>query len=267
MSALQRWDGFLAQIEGRHRQVIADGEASIRQQIASIAGGGDVLPISHQLMAVKSRLQQLQTMIPETWHAKVEDAIFADGHGVPERDAAWAKGEVLRHRMDDETEELEPRLLSELARQRFQHAQAQHRPARCAHCGAELAVGPAFRIVEVACPCGARTAVEPSELMRSVAAVGTHALAQEQATQEWRAMRVAERRLHAIRPPRPLDVVVEYERAQIAYWRRYLGARSQMEPELARDPALEIRSRMEQWYTSGAEAEESWVRAGRPRQI
>jgi hypothetical protein len=224
MSALARWDAFLAQIEGRARQVRDEAEASARTFIASVAGGGDFQPLSHQLMAVRSRLQELESMIADTWHAKVDDAISAEGHGSHVRDAAFAKGEALRHALDDAREELEPRIFAELVRQRYARG-----------------------------------------LGESVVATAGHAVAQEQAVGEWRAMRVAERALHAMRPPRTLAIVQAYEAAQIAYWRKYLAVRAQFEPILARDPSLEIRSRMDPWYRSSAEYEEAWVAAGRPR--
>lgn len=267
MSALARWDAFLAQIEQRHREVRAEAEASARAAIAQVAAGGDYLPLSHQLMAVNSRLQELETKIIDTWHEKVEDAIFAEGHGVPERDRQYAKGAALKDTLDDAREELEPRILAELARQRWTHAQAQHRGAACGHCGAHVPAPLAFRAFEMPCPaCGQRVLVEPSELLRSVAAVGTHAVAQEATTAEWRAMRTAERTMRASRPPYPIEAIKAYERAQISYWFKYLSVRAQFEPELARDPAMEVRSRMEQWYTMFAEHEASWVAAGRPRE-
>jgi hypothetical protein len=219
MSALARWEGFLAQIAARHGQVLAEAEAAARDFIASVAAGGDYLPLSHRLQAVRHRLQELETSITDTWHAKVEDAIFADGLGVAERDREYARGQALRHALDDHREELEPRVFAELARRRVD----------------------------------------------SIAAIGAHAIAQEAAVVPWRAMRAAERRLHAIRPPCPLEIVVAYERSQIAYWRAYLAVRATFEPVLARDPVLEIRSRMEQWYVMTAEYEPAWVAAGRPR--
>jgi hypothetical protein len=222
-TAVERWDAFLAQIEGRARSVRTEAEGSARAFIAQVAGGGDYQPLSHQLMAVRSRLQELETMITDTWHAKVDDAIVAEG---ADRDAARAKGDALRYKLDDEREELEPRIFAELARQRHAHGQTE-----------------------------------------SVAAIAAHAVAQEAAVHEWRAMRAVERALHAIRPPVPLEPIKAYERAQITYWRAYLRVRSQFEPILARDPALEIRSRMEQWYVYTAEHEPAWVAAGRPREV
>ena len=63
-----------------------------------------------------------------------------------------------------------------------------------------------------------------------------------------------------------IESIKNFERAQIMYWFKYLGVRSQFEPILARDPAMEVRSRMEQWYTLFADHEQSWVAAGRPRE-
>src|SRR5207249_4628347 len=94
MSALARWDAFLAQIEARHAEVRGEAEAAARAFIATAAG--DSGPLSDQLMAVRSRLQELETRIADTWHAKVDAAIGDEGHGIAARDAAFAKGEVVR---------------------------------------------------------------------------------------------------------------------------------------------------------------------------
>ncbi len=263
MSALARWDAFLAQIEARAASVRAEAATAARQFIASVAGGGDYQPLSHQLSAVTSRLQELEKMIMETWHAKVDDAICAEDRG--QRDRARDKGQALAHALDDAREELVISLFAELSRQRYAHALAANRAVACARCGTATAAPISFRAIELVCACGARTPFEPGELMRSVAAIGAHAIAQEAAVVPWREMRASERRLHAIRPPRELAVIKDLERRQIAYWRAYLAVRAQLEPELGRDPALEIRSRMELWYTTAAEHEEAWVRAGRPR--
>ena len=265
MSALQRWDSFLDQIETRHAQVRKEAEAAGLQFIASVARGGDYQALSHQLGAVKSRLQDLETNITDTWHAKVDPAFADEGADGATRARAFGQGQALRHRLDDAREELEIGLLAELARQRYAAALATARAVACTRCGAARPAPMAFRAIELACACGAQIGYEPGELLRSVAAIGAHAIAQEAATAPWRAMRAAERALHAIRPPHPLDAIKAYERAQIAYWRHYLAVRAQLEPELARDPALEIRSRMEHWYTWTAEHEPAWQQAGWPR--
>jgi hypothetical protein len=266
MSALARWDGFLAQIEGRHREVLAEGEAAARTAVAALAAGGDDTTLSHQLSAVESRLQDLETKIIDTWHAKVSDTISEEGHADAVRDACYAKGEALKHHLDDAREELRVRVLSELARQRRAHALAQHGPVPCDACRATINAPESFRALELRCSaCGTITVWQPPPLMVSVAAIGTHPMAQEGALVEWRAMRAAERALHAVRPPRTLALIQTVEATQIAYWRTYLAIRAWFEPELARDPAMEIRKRMQQWYDAFASQEEAWVRAGSPR--
>jgi hypothetical protein len=103
--------------------------------------------------------------------------------------------------------------------------------------------------------------------MRSAGAIGTHPISQEAAVVEWRAMVAADRRAKAARSPCPLPLLKAYEAAQLAYWRRYLATRAWFEPELGRDPEMEVRKRMEQWYVYSAEQEQAWVAAGRPRAI
>jgi len=268
MSALARWDAFLAQIEGRHRAVRDEAQASGRTFIASVAGGGDYLPLSHQLGAIKHRLQELESKIIDTWHAKVDDTITGEGHSQEVRMAALAKGEDLKYALDDAREELEISLMADLARARFAAATAALQPVGCGKCGASYAAPQSFRLVELPCGgCGAPLSYDPDELMRSAGAIGTHAIAQESATAEWRAMRAAEHALHRVRPPRYLAIVQAYEAAQIAYWRKYIVARAYFEPELGRDPAMEVKKRMEQWYLYSADHEESWVAAGRPRAV
>ncbi|MBL8624265.1 MAG: hypothetical protein JNK64_23365 [Myxococcales bacterium] len=267
MSALARWDAFLAQIQGRHAQVRADAEAEGRAFIATVAGGGDYLPLSHQLGAVKHRLQDLERKIMDTWHAQVDDAILAEGNPVAVRDAACAKGIAIGHALEDARDEFEIGLMAELARARYAAAQAALRPIVCAGCGATYQPPHAFRLIEMACACGATVRYDPDELMRSAGAIGTHPIAQQAAVAEWRAMVAADRARRAARSPAPLHLIQADEAAQIAYWYRYLAARAWFEPELGRDPAMEVQKRMEQWYQYTADHEPAWVEAGRPRAV
>ena len=266
MSATERWDAFLAQIEGRHRLVREEALAAAHATIASLPGA-DVQPLTLAWGAVNSRLQELETRIIDTWHEKVEAAFEAEGiDGV--RTGAYDKGDSLRFALENEREALQQRILADAARQIFARALAGRRDCFCTACGAQLDVPLVFRAVSLQCGrCGAVGVFEPGELLRGVAAVGAHALAQEAAWGPWLAMREAERRWRQARSPCPLPLLKAHERAQIAYWRAYVAARAQLEPELGRDPVLEVRSRMEGWYQYNAEHEQEWVRAGRPREL
>ena len=267
MPALDRWDAFLAQIKSRHEQVRAEAQAEGRQFIAGVAGGGDYLPLSYQLSAVKNRLLDLEQKVMETWHAQVDDAILNEGNPVPVRDAACQKGIDLQHALEDARDEAEIGLMAELARARYQAAMATLQPVQCPRCLMTFQPPHSFRLIEWACQCGGVLRYDPSELMRSAGTIGTHPISQEAAVNEWRAMVAADRRAKDARSPCPLSLLQAYEAAQIAYWRRYLATRAWFEPELGRDPDMEVRKRMEQWYVYSAEHEEAWRAAGRPRAI
>jgi hypothetical protein len=214
MSAAARWDAFLAQLEQRAASVRAEAEAVGRAWTAP-----DTAPLSHQLMGVRSRLQDLETSIEATWHAKVDDVFAAEGASSEVRAQAFTKGRALGRALDNLREEMEIRIFAELARR------------------------------------------------QAVPALGAHALAQEAATAEWRAMRAAQHAVHDQRPPVAFALIKAWERAQIAYWRAYLPVRARYEPAIqAHNMPLEIGSRMEQWYVSTAEFEPAWVQAGRPRE-
>ena len=266
MSAVERWDSFLAQIEGRHRAVREEAAKQARAAVATLASP-DTSFISHGWAAIESRLQELEKRIADTWSEKVDDTFAAEGIVKETRMAALEKGDALRFTLENAREELQQHIFADAARELFARAMANRRDRYCSECGAQFELPMCFRAIDLTCPrCGTRTQFEPGELMRGAAAVGVHALSQEAALAEWLAMRKAERRAKAVRPPCPLALLKEYERAQIAYWRVYVAARARLEPELGRDPALEVRSRMEFWYTYSAEHEPEWVRGGRPRE-
>ena len=266
MSAVDRWDAFLAQIEGRHRAVREEAVQQARAAVATLSSI-DTAPFSRGWSAVESRLQELERRIVDTWHEKVDDTFGAEGIDQTTRMAAFEKGDSLRFALENTREELQHHIFADVARELFTRAMANRKDRFCSECGAQFELPICFRATDLACArCRTVTMFEPGELLRGVAAVGVHALSQEAALTEWQNMRQAERRAKAVRPPCPLGLLKDYERAQIAYWRKYIAARARLEPELGKDPALEVRSRMEIWYTSSAEYEQEWVRGGRPRE-
>jgi hypothetical protein len=264
MSALARWDAFLAQIQGRHAQVRAEAEAEGRAFIATVAGGGDYLPLSHRLGAVKHRLQDLERKIMDTWHAQVDDAILGEGHPVAVRDAACAKGIASATRSRTPATSCEVGLMAELARP-LRRGQAALPPIVCSGCRATYQPPHSFPLIEMACAWRDGPRSRRADALGG--AIGTHPISQQAAVAEWRAMVAADRARRAARSPAPLHLIQADEAAQIAYWYRYLAARAWFEPELGRDPAMEVQKRMEQWYQYTADHEAAWVEAGRPRAV
>jgi hypothetical protein len=265
MAANERWTSFLRQIAQRHEEVSRDAGECATAALAQAAF--DPTPIGTAWGAIDMRLKDLERKIDDTWSAQVERTFEADGHDRGVIHAAREEGLRLRHELEDRRESLHHRIFADIARRLYARAVAERTDRGCPKCGAPLDVPITYRALQVRCAhCGALGTFEPGTLMRSVVAWGAHALSSEAAHGEWLAMLAAERAIRAVRPPCSLALLKAYERAQIAYWKAYVSARSQLEPEM-RDVGLEVRSRMDAWYRYNAEHEPEWVRAGRPREL
>lgn len=261
--AAQRWAAFLKQIEDRHAAVCAEAVEGSKAAVAVL--GADVTPIAHAWMAVTDRLHELERRILDTWDEKVCDVFEAEGAPPDVQARERRKGEDLAFELENRRDRAEMLASAEGARELHRRALAAEPARACVRCGAPLDVPPTYRAVNLTCPhCHSLVTFEPGTLARAALASGSHALAREAAHPEWLAMRHAERAIRDVRSPTPLGLLKAYERAQIAYWFKYVGARAHLEPEL-RDLPLEVRSRMHHWWTS-AESEEEWRRAGSPRE-
>ena len=186
----------------------------------------DPQPLATAWGAEESRLKDLETKILDTWNEKVDATFEAEGHGPEMRAAARRKGEDLKFGLENAREDTQHAIWADAA----QRMQSNNIP------------------------------------MANVLAFGSHAFGWQRAKNEWLAMRNAERAIRDVRSPTPLSLLKNYERAQIAWWRAYVTARAQLQPEMS-NIAHEVRSRMEQWYMYSAEGEVEWRNAGRPREV
>jgi len=263
-AAAQRWDAFLKQIGERHAAICQE---AVDGSLAALAEcGHDFIPISHAWMAVTDRLKELERRIIDTWNEKVEDVFEAEGVDRATQMRERRKGEDLAFELENKREEAELRTFAAGARELHQRALTTQPERNCVHCGAPLAVPVTYRAVNINCShCRSVCTFEPGTLARTAIASGSHAMAWEAAHPEWLAMRNAERAIRDVRSPTPIGHLKAYERAQIAYWFKYIGTRAHFEPEL-HDVAHEVRSRMQFWWTS-MESEEEWRKAGRPREV
>lgn len=261
--ASERWAAFLRQIEERHRAISEEAASAAREALPACQF--DPVPIATAWAAVTQRLRELEQRISETWDERVEPALEAEGHGPAFVDQERAKGEDLTFLLENRRELGEAQVFANAARELYAVCVATQKERTCPNCGAAFAPRLAYRAQNLRCAhCGGVSTFEPGTLARNVVAFGAHPLATEAAAHEWLRMREAERNLHAARSPTPLALLKAYERAQIAYWTKYISVKAMLVPELS-DVALEVRSRMDAWYRLSAEFEPSWVQAGRPR--
>jgi hypothetical protein len=94
-----------------------------------------------------------------------------------------------------------------------------------------------------------------------------HPLCEEAAWNEYVAMREAE---NVVRRTRSDETTIHHlknhERAQIAFWRAYLGARVRFMPDTAPAFEADLRGKMAHFYDM-MDREGPWVQAGRPRDL
>ncbi|HVH47757.1 MAG TPA: hypothetical protein VM925_35720 [Labilithrix sp.] len=263
MRAHERWAAFLEQIGDRHDQVCKDAEQGARE--ALLATDFDPTPIGIAWMAVTDRLKELERRIIDTWHEKVEATFESEGYDQATQIAERRKGEDLAFNLENAREASEMRVFASGARELHARALATQKAKNCPSCGAVLQIPITYNAINVTCAhCRSVVTFEPGTTARMAVAFGSHALAWEAAQPEWLVMRQAERAMRDARSPAPLALLKSYERAQIAYWFKYIGTRSYLEPVLG-DVTHEVRSRMEFWYRT-MDSEEEWRRAGAPRE-
>jgi hypothetical protein len=261
-AASARWGAFLQQIADRHAAICAEAEEGTRAGLA--ATEYDFTPIAHAWMAVIDRLKELERRIVDTWHEKVSAVFEQEAADASTLARELQRGQDLAFELENRRESAEQRAFAAGARELHRRAAATQTEQRCRQCGAPLSVPVSFIAVNVQCQhCQTLGTFEPGTWARSAVASGGHAMAWEAAEGEWLAMRRAERAVHATRSPTPLALLKAYETAQIAYWTRYCSAKAAYAPELRNVP-LEVRSRMQHWWTQ-MECEEEWRRAGSPR--
>jgi hypothetical protein len=262
---IARWNGFLEQINGRFQGVLQearDGCAGLLEE-----SDLDPIPMSNAWGAMERRAKDLGTKIEETWSDQVEKK-FEEVNAPPALIAAERrKGLEARRSMDIEVERTRIAIYVDAARRINERARAEMASGfKCAQCGAAVDVPITFRAVNVKCKfCSAVSTFEPGTRTRMMEASCLHPLCQERAWNEWVAMTQAEDALRDARGA-PIQLLVSYETAQLAYWRAYLTARLTWLPDQA--PAFEkdLRGRMAHWYER-MEHEKEWVAAGRPRQL
>jgi hypothetical protein len=261
--ALERWSAFLAQIEERHRALLGEAVGAAREALPMC--NYDPIPIGTAWTTVTHRLSELERRIGDTWSEKVEAAFDAEEAPVDLQMVQLQRGRDLAFELENRREFAEAELYSSLARELYEASVAQQKQRQCRQCGAPLEIPLTYRALDVRCRhCNALSLFEPGTIARNVVVFGSHALANLAAQNERLQMRNAERSMNAARSPSPLALIKAYERAQIAYWFRYIGVKVQLEPELS-DIAREVRERLEVWYLL-AESEPNWVAAGRPRE-
>lgn len=200
MSQDERWDAFLAKIQARSDELLAEAhEASIALLDQT---EDDVQALGQAWTGIRIRLIELRKMIEDTWSDKVQD-LFEDGAA---QDRAHAKGEALDARLERDYERGEVRAWAEVGRRIAKRAAAMRvTETACQHCGGKISVVAIRRTYEWTCAsCRATATFQPS-------------------TYEYQLEGAAD----YIAKERAFDLTGQ------AYWRAYLMAVAEVLPERA----------------------------------
>lgn len=257
---VDRWKGFLAKIDGRLDEIIAESQAGVDGLAAQFPD--DTTALTNAMTGLDARVRQLREKIEETWDGQVEgkfDEQDAEGFldlgldmkadaelAIEEKWALWKTRAVA-----DYHRKMEP-----LARA------AMEKPVYCSQCGAELDLPTRRKTVSHTCPhCHAVNQVIPEAVVQLYFGAGAVAVAEaEAAPRRFEIERYREEvdRWRRAREwaPETIESMEKWERMELAYWRIYAQARAAHEEGEVDEEFVE--SRMKFFRKSSLETDQRW---------
>ncbi len=227
-----RWKTFLGKVEARLGEILAEAGPGLDELNATEVL--DPVPLASALTEVKARLQALSRKVDDSWSTIDAELDQLEDAG-SRRDAMIRAGDVLRERIEAETEALELGKAADAARALYALAEAElDKPGggrKCSSCGAPLAPTAFDRPSNVPCThCKAVNTVRPGlATAMFFQGGGSHALAAEAAAEAGKALKAAEKRFQGLRHPAQEDALA-FEAATAVYWRAYCEARGARTP-------------------------------------
>ncbi len=254
---IEKWDGFLAKVNARIDEVLAEADAGIDQLMEQHAQ--DYGPMGAAFSAIQSRFHGLGTKVTDAFE-KIREEL----HEVTELDrltpeewalissAPEASSEKYRQ-MQDHIElshyTIEMQKSADWARRLRSIADEEiARGVPCSECGAKIRVETLATSTQQKCAsCGAVNEVTPGMAAASFyLGNGVHALAHEQAWNLWLAERKAKEELYAKHYPTAHDERLYHEAAH-EYWTAYYQAGLDIYPGFTKDVASAVDAKMKQY--------------------
>ena len=234
-----KWPGFVQNFNARVQEVVAEADAGLDQLIEQHAL--DQGPMGAAFGVLQSRIQGLSTKIDEA-ATKIEEhlweILFRDDISPQDSDIlSRLHDDICRqHRQQEEAlemthEALQTRKNAQWARKLAEHAQNEAGEGlKCSNCGSAFALKVTWQATNETCPhCDAVNSVSPGAASYAYFGQGVHALAHEQAFEEWKNEQHAKATFDRFRHPTAYDHW-QYLQAARAYWTRYYQSTQQMHP-------------------------------------
>lgn len=231
--AIQRWDAFLAKLEQRHEETLAQAAEGCAMLLDLNAL--DPLPMSNAWSGVESQLHELSEKVEQTFSEKVEP-ILEEAEDWPALERERDKGIALQRAFERARQRAEIRVFADAARKILARAKENlARTFQCTQCRAPLPVSDrCFRSSHVPCPhCNTVNTFLPGTEVTSVEWFCVHRLAQAEAEELYFGWHDAEEAMND--SDEAPEAVAAAERALHAYTTAYLRARIAIVPEYEKD--------------------------------
>ncbi|MBK9033054.1 MAG: hypothetical protein IPL61_17600 [Myxococcales bacterium] len=227
MSPDARWDTFLARIQARSDELLAEAHAGSIELLDQT--DDDVLALGQAWTGIRSRMLALRAMISDTWSDQVGD-LFPDPAA---SDRAHARGAACAATLERDFDRGEVHVWAEVGRRIVARAAAMRvAEAACGHCGHAISAVAIRRTHEWTCAaCRATATFQPSTYEYQLEAAADY-IARERALELEPAMLAARLAGDADRT------------AAEAYWRVYLAAVAEVLPERAATLADDLAARL-----------------------
>lgn len=237
-----KWDGFVPKIDVRVQEVTSEADAGLDELIEQYAL--DPGPMGAAFTALQVRFRGLAQKLDEAW-SKIDNELDGIRDGIDSgRDhealsGLWAQmsaaHQQARERIDLAYESVQTRKNATWARNLWTAAERDSRqPVSCVKCGAGVQQTVFHQSSNVNCThCGAVNQLHPGMAAGLLfGGGGLHALAHEQAWNEWIAMTRAEKTFQNFRVPTTHDRSAMIAAARV-YWTKYYTTFQQLHPGFA----------------------------------
>ena len=262
---VSRFDGFLAKIEERLREIMTEAEQGVLGLIAQHPT--DAMPLGNAMSGLDHRVRELKEKIQETWDQQIEPKYSALDSGGRFLDVGLDQKQDAETRFDEQWATFKARANSQFYRNLFGLAtEAAKKPVPCTQCGAPLALSDRANSVSMHCGhCGAVNQVLRDPAISQYKLGSAHAFADEEALPlrfEIERFRIAvDRQRRATSwANESFESLERWHAMEHAYWMRYAEARARYSGEPVDHELVESRMTSFRKYT--LETNQVW-RAGK----
>lgn len=256
-----RFEGFLAKIDERLREIMTEAEQGVLALIAQHPT--DVMPLGNALSGLDHRVRELKDKIQETWDQQIESKFSALDSGGRFLDVGFDMKQDFEQRFDEQWATFKVRAHSQFYRNLFPLATAAaQKPVPCSQCGAPLEAVDRSVSASIHCVhCGAVNQILRDPAISAYKLGGPHAFADEEALplrfeiERFRTQVDRQRRATSW-ANESFESLQRWEQMERAYWQRFVEAKARFGGEPV-DHAL-VESRMAQFRKYDLETNQIW---------